>query len=73
MIAPSENDIIQSDISERKKQIFNLANKLFSEQRSFIPCMDESFLKCYQIHKRKRYRHGKMSYRKRCRLCCCFR
>ncbi len=28
MIEPSENDIIQSDIFERKKQIFNLANKL---------------------------------------------
>ena len=36
MIAPSENDIIQSDISERKKQIFNLANKLFSEPNIFI-------------------------------------
>ena len=36
MIAPSENDIIQSDISERTKQIFNLANKLFSEPNIFI-------------------------------------
>ena len=36
MIAPSENDIILSNLFERKKQIFNLSNKLFSEPNIFI-------------------------------------